>query len=137
MPLVFRAMKKDDDGLPVVEQSASGLGIRPGVDADLDAQDNVIANGKGMSVSPGWRVMPITRIPKRLRTIVRGARGSNRTSCFRFGDGQFLGGPLAKGLELVPDTPTHGCIAPMATVPLAQYESDLAATRSGWQVDES
>jgi hypothetical protein len=36
MPRVFRAMRKDEDGLPHVEQSASGLGVRAGVDIDLD-----------------------------------------------------------------------------------------------------
>ena len=52
MPLVFRAMKRDEDGLPTVERSASGLGIRPGTDVDVDARGNAVVNGKGMSVSP-------------------------------------------------------------------------------------
>jgi hypothetical protein len=137
MPLVFRAMKIDDDGLPMIEQSASGLGVRPGIDIDLDARSNVIANGKGMSASPTWRVIPIMRIPKRLRTIVPGARGSNSTFCFKTGDGPFHQGPFAAGLELVPDSPKHGNIAPAQLVPLVQYEGDLAATRSRWQIDES
>jgi hypothetical protein len=52
MPLVFRAMKKDEAGLPTVEPSARGLGVRTGIDVDLDSQGNALANGKGVSVSP-------------------------------------------------------------------------------------
>jgi hypothetical protein len=137
MPLVFRAMKRDGDGLPTVEQSASGLGVRPGMDIDVDAQGNVVMNGKGMSVSPAWRVLPIFRIPKRLRNIVPGARGSDKTFCFRTGKGPFQQGVFAAGLYLIPDSATHGCVTPVRLVPLARYESDLAATRANWQVDES
>ena len=137
MPLVFRAMKKDDDGLPAVEQSASGLGVRPGTDTDLDAQRNVLVNGRGMSVSPSWRTINILRIPKRLRDKVRGARGSAKTFCFKTGDGPFSLGAFAAGLVLTPDSATHGCISPAQSVPLGQYEGDLAATRSDWQVDEN
>jgi hypothetical protein len=137
MPLVFRAMRKDDDGLPTVERSASGLGVRPGIDIDLDAQGNALANGKGMSVAPAWRAISILRIPKRLRAKVPGARGSNNTHCFRAGAGPFQRGAFAAGLELIPDSATHGCVAPVQTVPLSQYESDLSATRADWQIDEA
>lgn len=136
MPLVYRAMKKDQEGLPKVEQSASGLGIRPGIDVDI-VEGHVEANGKGMSVSPSWQSISIFRIPKRLRDKVPGARGSNNTFCFRYGSGPFQASPIANGLDLVPDSPTHGCMAPTQPVPLTTYESDLAATRDGWQVDEN
>jgi hypothetical protein len=137
MPLVFRAMKRDEDGLPTVERSASGLGVRPGTDVDVDARGNAAVNGKGMSVSPAWRAMSIFRIPKRKRDTVPGARGSNNTFCFRFGEGPFQAGEFAAGLDLVPDSPTHGCVTPAQLVPLAQYENDLAATRTDWQFDEN
>lgn len=136
MPLVYRAMRMDEDGLPTVERSASGLGIRPGVDVDVVGED-VLVNGSGMSVSPSWRVISILRVPKRLRDKMPGARGSNNTHCFKYGEGPFQAGPFAVGLDLAPDTPTHGCVIPAQQVPLATYESDLAATRVGWQVDES
>src|ERR1700736_292290 len=103
MPLVFRVMKKDQDGLPKVEQSASGLGVRSGIDIDVNAQGNAIVNGKGMSVSPAWQDFPPSRIPKRLRGIVRGARGSNTTFCFKTGNGPFQQGAFAAGLLLEPD----------------------------------
>jgi hypothetical protein len=137
MPLVFRVMKKDQDDLPTVEQSGSGLGVRSGIDIDVDAQGNAIVNGKGMSVSPAWQDLPPSRIPKRLCGIVWGARGSNNTFCFKTGNGPFQQGAFAAGLMLEPDSATHGCVTPAQLVPLAQYENDLAATRPDWQVDES
>src|SRR5882724_1341486 len=117
MPRVFRVMRKDADGLPTV--GPNSLGVRPGVDIDLDAQNIVLVNGKGMSVAPNWRDINRNRIPKRLRGIVPGARGSNNTFCFRMGNGPFQRGPLANGLTLEPDSARHGNIAPAALVPLA------------------
>lgn len=137
MPLVFRVMKKGDDNLPTVEQSAKGLGVRAGVDIDVDGNGNVVLNGKGMSVSPNWRVVSVLRIPRRLRYKVPGARGSNNTFCFRTGDGPFQREAFAAGLELAPDSATHGCIAPTQVVLLGDFENALAATRPTWQVDET
>jgi hypothetical protein len=134
MPLVFRVMKKDADGLPTL--SPTSLGVRP-VDVDVDGANNVQVNGKGMSVSPSWRVININRVPKRLRPKLAGAGGSNNTFCFRTGAGPFEQGPFANGLTLEPDSATHGNIAPDIVVPFATYQRDLEATRQGWQEDES
>ena len=90
-----------------------------------------------MSVAPNWRNVSRNRIPKRLRSIVPGARGSNNTFCFRTGDGAFLQGVFANGLTLEPDSATHGNVAPAQVVPLATYEADIAATRPDWQEDET
>ena len=135
MPRVFRVMKKDADGLPLVGQTS--LGIRPGIDIDLDDQSNVLVNGKGMSVAPNWRDINVNRIPKRLRSIVLGAGGSNNTFCCRFGTGAFSRGVFASGLTLEPDSAQHGNAAPAQVVPLTAYEADLAATRPDWQEDET
>ena len=135
MPRVFRVMRKEPDGLPTVSQTS--LGVRPGVDVDLDAQNNVLVNGKGMSVAPNWRDINRNRIPKRLRAIMPGARGSNNTFCFRTGNGPFLQGPFANGLTLEPDSAKHGNVAPAMVVPLATYEGDIAATRHDWQEDQT
>jgi hypothetical protein len=53
------------------------------------------------------------------------------------GEGPFQQGQLAAGLELLPDTKKHGVVRPEKSVPLVAYESDLAATRTSWQVDET
>src|SRR5258707_14894795 len=119
MPRVFRVMRKEPDGLPTVNQTS--LGVRPGVDVDLDAQNNVLVNGKGMSVAPNWRNINRNRIPKRLRSIIPGAGGSNNTFCFRTGNGAFVQGILANGLTLEPDSAKHGNVAPAQVVPFASY----------------
>lgn len=135
MPTVFRVMRKDADNLPTVSQTS--LGVRPGTDVDLDAQNNALVNGKGMSVAPNWRNININRIPKRLRPLLAGARGSNTWFCFRTGSGPFQQGGFATGLTLEPDSETHGNVAPIQVVPLTMYEADLAATRSDWVEDET
>jgi hypothetical protein len=135
MPRVFRVMRKEPDGLPTVNQTS--LGVRPGMDVDLDVHNNVLVNGKGMSVAPNWRDINVNRIPKRLRPVVPGAGGSNNKFCFRAGNGAFVQGAFANGLTLEPDSATHGNIAPAQVVPLATYEAHIAATRPDWQEDET
>jgi hypothetical protein len=135
-------MKRDPaDNLPVTgSTSSSELGARPGIDITIDVAGNVVRNRSGMSVAPCWRDLDFTRIPKRLRHKVPGATGANSTSCFTMGAGPFLSGAVAKGLELIPDLGqapvTHGVIAPVQVVPLAQYQADLENTRAAWQIDE-
>ena len=132
MPRVFRAMRREADGQPTLDRTANALGVRIGTDIDVDNQSNAVVNDKGMSVSPSWRDLPIFRIPKRL-----GGQGSNNTHCFTGGTGAFQQTGFAAGLELLPDSPTHGVVRPTLFGPLAQYEADLAATRADWRIDET
>ena len=108
-----------------------------GADINTDAAGNVVLDDNGMSVAPSWRDLELHRIPKRLGTVVPGARGSNNTHCFMTGTGPFQRDLFAQGLELIPDTAIHAAVAPVAAVPLAQYEADLAATRPDWVIEES
>lgn len=136
MPRVFRVMKKDtNDNLPVVAQNS--LGARRQTDVDVDAQNNVQVNGKGMSVSPNWRSINHKRIPKRKRDVVPGAQGSNNTFCFRHGTGPFVQGAVTNDLTLEPDSATHGNVAPAQVVQFPAYEGHLAATRPDWVEDET
>jgi hypothetical protein len=136
-------MKRDPaDNLPVVgSTSSSELGVRPGIDITVDAAGSVVLDRSGMSVVPGWRNLKINRIPRRLRHIKPGAAASNSISCFAAGVGPFENGVFANGLELIPDQGqapvTHGVIAPVQGVPLAQYQADLENTRAAWQIDEA
>lgn len=134
MPLVFRVMRRDNDGFPTV--SPTSLGVRPN-DVDVNGANNVLVNGKGMSVSPKWRDININRVPKRLRPKLAGANGSNNTFCFRTGVGAFQQGAFANGLTLEPDSATHGNVAPAVVVLFPTYQGDLEATRPDWQVDEN
>lgn len=142
-PKIYRAMKRDQaDGLPVVgSTSSSELGARPGVDVSIDAAGNVVLDLTGMSVAPEWRMLDFPRIPKRLRSLVPGARGSNATACYAMGAGSFTRGWVASGLELIPDdgpSPVrHGVIAPLEAKAFAEYQQSLEATRSNWRIDET
>jgi hypothetical protein len=117
-------MKRDPaDNLPVVgTASSSELGARPGIDITVDGAGNVMLDASGMSVAPGWRDLAPTRIPRRLRHIVPGARGTDNISCYTLGAGPFQRGVIADGLELIPDQGqgpvSHGVIAPVQVVSL-------------------
>jgi hypothetical protein len=124
MPRVFRAMRKDEDGLPHIERSASGLGVRLDNNKDLDVEPDgtVLVNGKGMSVSPGWRELPLFRIPERLRHIKREARGSNHTFCFHSGTGPFVQGVFCRWADTrarFADTRRRNPFPPVSTRPEA------------------
>ena len=137
IPKVFRTMKRDDDGSPTVEPTAKGLGARLGHDINVDLSGNVVLNDKGLSVSPSWRELLPYRIPKRLKHLYPPARGGDDVHCFTMGTGAFLRSAVAQGLEFIPDSLIHGVIAPAQAVPLSVYQTDLGATRSSWQVDET
>ena len=133
MPCMLRIMKKESDDKPAVGQTATSLGVRLR-DIDLDSQGNAISNDKGMSVNPEWRDAPLSMIPKRLGT---GGRGSSACHCFRRGSGAFQQSACGAGLELYPDSPTHGVVRPVQTIPLATFEADLNATRLEWEIEET
>lgn len=125
-------MKGLDDGLPLVAPKSDALGVRPSIDIDVDSQNNAICNDKGMSVSPSWKDISPRRVPRRL-----GGQGANSTFVFVYGSGTFQQALIADGLELLPDSSTHGVIRPASTAPLTRYEDALAATRPDWRIDET
>ena len=61
--------------------------------------------------------------------------------CYAMGVGPFQNGVVANGLALIPDRDrnpvTHGVIAPVDVVSVAQYQADLENTRAAWQIDET
>lgn len=134
-------MKQDEDAKPTIDSTGKGLGVRDIVvngvaDIDVDQNGLVVRNQKGMSVAPTWRDLPIHLIPKRLRLIFPGARGSSLLYCFVHGEGEFVSGLFAPSLELWVDDTTHANVIPIADVTVPKYQSALANTRAGWSVDE-
>ena len=117
-PKVYRAMKKDADDKPTVDQTATGLGVRTGTDINTDSTGNVVLDGNGMSVAPGWRNLELHRIPKRLGTLVPGARGSNSTHCFTTGGEPFQRPPSPKDW--------NSFQIPLSTPPLHQLQRSLS-----------
>ncbi len=133
MPRMFRAMKKGEDNKPTVGRGFCELGVRS-TEIEIDEDGNAVPNEKGMSVAPEWRSLHLFVIPRRLGT---GGRGKDTTFCFRRGDGPFDRGACGNGLELVPDSPTHGVVRPAQVVPLNNFLQNLGATRDEWVIEET
>ena len=142
VPRLVRPMRLDIDGLPKLGTRSKCLGVREPpdrhADVDVDKAGNVLLNRKGLSVSADGRQLPGHLIPEHLDD------GFNGASCigmrvFVHGTGPFQEGPVAMGLELLhkAHASESGVVAPTASVPLPQYQQDLADTRPNWAIDES
>ncbi len=135
MPLIYRVMARDGD-YPMVGDTSNRLGVRPGVDLPVDDLGHVYPQTGGMSVAPEWQSLPFFLIPKRLRSIVPTARGSNQNWCWKMGDGSFVASVVADGAVLRPDGPTHGVVEPSEATTLASFQLALRGTREAWSIGE-
>lgn len=138
-------MKRAADGLPVVGIQSKELGVREPpnahADVDVDHQNQVVLNGRGMSVAENWSHLLPHLIPKRLQAsgLCADASGSNSLACYTMGAGRFLSGPINASLALAlkPNDSYAGNVVPARVVPLAQFQSDVSATRDQWFIDEA
>lgn len=129
----YRAMKEAPDGLPVVEQSSRGLGVRVGVDLAPDESGAVHPGGGGMSVSPSslWNVPPHRR-PRRLG---RGSTGKDADRVFWADSHVFPRHALVVRPD--PNRPEqHAFVEPARTMVFEAYQEKLVATRSDWRDGE-
>jgi|JI10StandDraft_1071094.scaffolds.fasta_scaffold61636_9 hypothetical protein len=123
---LLRAMREAGDGLPILANSSSGLGVRHRLnfedprffDIHLDDRDHVHPNTGGMSVSPP----PTSNIPERLRRN-RTIFALETTVLHQHGL-QFRRDPAK------PDV--HGFIEPLNVVHVSVYEQALLRTRVHW-----
>jgi hypothetical protein len=124
------------------DKKALGVLIGPSPQDDLDADDqgNVHPGAGGMSVAPTVDLLPMHRVPRRLRTKYPDrfpkAVGSDRYQCWWMGDGPFVAGRVAARLVLRPDPvrpKEHGFVEPDQTMNWSEYEAALAATRDQWR----
>lgn len=135
---VFRSMKQAD-GMPLIENSATGLGVRiegGSVDIKANAEGIVQPGTGGMSTAPAWRLLKSHRIPMRLKDKCGDAAGRNNLHCWRLGDLPFVAGPVDPQLRLRVDKPDHAMIEPAHPMPLTEYCAALAATGPRWIIDE-
>jgi hypothetical protein len=93
MPQVFRAMRKEADGLPRVANTAVDLGARDPKDAEI-VNGMVQVGKKGMSVNPTPEDLPLDLVPERIDPA---GLGDKRNSVFRYGSGPFVQAPFAAG----------------------------------------
>ena len=122
--IVFRAMKEDFDGKPLVERSARALGVRisgPSVDISIDEKDEVHPKTGGMSVTPdSLHLLPYIRKPKAL-----GGEGRDPVFSFQVAS-------LPSSLMLRRDTSSHALVEPSKSCLFEEYEQNLHGTREDW-----
>lgn len=119
----------------MIGDTANKLGVRPGVDLPVSG-GLVSPESGGMSVAPSLRALPHFLIPKRLKHLVRKARGRNNDACWRMGEGSFESGPLSDGLVLRVEDEEHGLVEPSNESTIAAFQATIAATRDRWVIDE-
>lgn len=142
MPTLYRPMKAAEDNFPVVGSNSKELGVRvpPNPNSDIDLDDNQLIklNGRGMSVAEHWQHLPGHLIPKRLQPIFPAATGSNSLKCFKMGEGNFEEANVNSDLRVVIKSGNShgGNVAPLEQVEVDNFQSSLAATRNAWIVDE-
>jgi hypothetical protein len=121
---MFRAMKAEPDGLPKVGRSSRELGIRidgPIRDLSVGEDGTVEPETGGMSVAlDAAQNLPKPRLPKSL-----GAEGRDPVFSMRRG-------AVPETLTLRVDRYPHTLVEPIRRCLLAEFEADLASTRSFW-----
>jgi hypothetical protein len=120
---MYRVMARADDGRPLCGARASQLGVRPGVDVQVQADDLVHPGTGGLSVTPDP-----ARLPPFLRPPSHGGHGG--LPLFEFT------GHLPKGLAFRPDPKKpgeHGFVEPDSRMVLGEYQAVLCSTRGHWE----
>lgn len=147
MPLIYRPMKRDADGLPKIGTQSKELGVRippdPHADVDLNEHGFVKLNRRGMSVAAHWQYLRPHLVPKRFASVFHAvtgltAMGSNVLAVFRIGDGRFDEGSFNAELNLALK---HGSdslanVVPMEEITIDRFLEQLAATRLQWIEEE-
>lgn len=123
--LIYRAMKRAADDLPVVERSARGLGVRPNVDIPVNPKGQVEPGTGGMSTA----VDSPYDLPRHRRPAV--FNGVGRDPVFVLPQREECEGLVVRA-DQGPQS-AHRAVEPARTCLLEQYEADLEATRPQWQ----
>jgi len=121
---MFRAMKEDSGGYPVVGRSGRTLGVRiegPMRDIAVGEDGTVAPATGGMSVALDQaQNLPKPRLPKSLG-------GEGRDPVFRM-----YTEALPPALLVRADRYPHACVEPQSRCPLTQFELDLTGTLPHW-----
>jgi len=126
--ILFRTMRADVDGLPVIGRERSMLGVRiAGPQPDIRVLDDgtIKAEAGGMSVFIDPRKMPKSLRPRTLKENP----GESPYPCFKIEEATL---PTALVFRKVKDY--HGLVEPSAQCAFADYEAQLGATRVEWKV---
>jgi hypothetical protein len=125
MDRLYRSMKEDPHGFPVVAPNARGLGVRPGKDiAGIHPCDVVHPSQGGLSVSPDDPMgLPYYRRPPALQ-------GTGQDPVWEIEASQ-LGPNLVYRQD--PANAGHGFVEPARSMTLDEYQQALKATQSLWK----
>jgi hypothetical protein len=131
--VMFRAMKKADDHLPVIARTARTLGVRvsaAGAVPEDPPEFDVYPDAAG-HVTPGWGLSVAMDDPRGLprHRKPRSLGGEGRDPVF-----SLLMSAVGKALNVNEDHPPHALIEPVSRCSLADYEAALAGTRPSWKV---
>lgn len=142
--LYYRGMV-EENGKPKIGRSARLLGVRPGIDIDVEQMPRnylddqgylhpeterkptgelvavAIRNIKGMSTSLSIENLPAFRRPAKFG-------GTGRDPLWQIEDSQIAG-----DIEAVQDSATHVSIMPRTTMLLERYEGALTKTQELWK----
>ncbi len=142
--LYYRGMA-EQNGKPKIGRSARLLGVRPGIDIDIEQMPTgylneqgylladservfreelvvvAVRNTKGMSVSLSIESLPAFRRPSKFG-------GTGKDSLWQIDDRNIMG-----DLQAIQDSPTHVSILPRVTMSLERYEAALANTQNDWE----
>lgn len=141
--LYYRGMA-EQNGKPKIGRSARLLGVRSGIDIDIEQMPTgylneqgylladsepvfrgelvvAVRNTKGMSVSLSIESLPAFRRPAKFG-------GTGKDPLWQIDDRNIMG-----DLQAVQDSPTHVSILPRTTMSLERYEAALANTQNDWE----
>lgn len=122
MQKLFRTMRADGV-VPALGRSARTLGVRAGVDIQVDDRGFVDPKTGGMSVAPDDPMnLPPARKPR--------AMGGNSKDPLWVLEQHGFAGRLAYSA----DSLTHGVIEPSERLLLEEYEGELGATQASWSM---
>jgi len=122
---LFRGMREDVDGRPLVAESARGLGARNPIDIEPGGDERVRPGVGGMSVSPN----SAANLPRHRRPSSWGGTGLDDVWVISVSE---LGEKLVYRPD--PDQPeAHGFIEPGETMTLADYQAAPTGTRPRWR----
>jgi hypothetical protein len=125
---LYRTMRADADGFPLVGREFSMLGVRiAGGPPDIRVLDDgtVKPESGGMSVFINPRKMPKSLRPRTLSD----KPGESPYPCFSIEESS-----LAQGLTFRKDKEFHGLIEPRTQCKLEDYEAEILTTRMKWKV---
>lgn len=126
---LFRGMRPDpNDGLPINENSAGGLGARPknGDEGDIPVvAGRVFPETGGMSTATDAMALPPYRRPKAFDGI------NDKFRIYSLEE-EFLAVGLIARQDAPKDRPSHRCVEPTEESDFDTYVSNLRSTRANW-----